>query len=272
MRGLCPLRCAGQAPLLALLLAGIFIAPLRTAASELQPTGVGPREVWVGADAAAHNWLIYTGGTIAPFGDIHGDGFRMRATTGYGQYDYKWDANTSVKVDKIYADALIGYQQRLGELTAKGFVGWALLSDIDVPSAHVRTTRLHDGVKGAVELWLNIGPQAWTSLDLNYADTRDTWSLRSRLGVRVLPTVSVGVEGTVNHASLAGQVQVNTAAPELLGNTRAGAFVRYEWFGGEISASGGLTGELTRSRTETNNIDLLHRPSAYGTLNFIVQF
>jgi hypothetical protein len=272
MRRLCPLHFAVEALFLALLMAAIIAPSSRSAASDLQPNGVGPREVWVGADASAHNWLVYTGGTYAPFGDIHGDGFRMRATAGYGQYDYKWDASTAVKVDKTYADALIGYQQRFGELTAKGFVGWAVLSDIDVPSAQVRRAAIHDGIKGAVELWLNLGSQAWTSLDLNYADTRDTWSVRSRTGYRILPTVSAGVELNVNHANLAGQVQVNAAAPELMGTTRAGGFVRYEWFGGEISASGGLTGELTRSRSDPTAIDPLHRPSAYGTLNFIMQF
>lgn len=231
--------------------------------------GVGQREVWVGADAGAHNWLVYSGGTYAPWGDIHADGFRLRATAGYGHYDYQWDAKTHVEVDKTTADVLVGYQHRFGELTAKAFIGWAILTDLDVPSANVRIPKFQNGVKGALELWLNLGPNAWTSLDLNYADTRETWSVRSRVGYRVLPTVSLGVEGVINHANLAGQVQINSKTPQPLGNIRVGAFARYEWFGGEISASGGLTGDTGEDLGST---DLLRKPSAYGTVNWITQF
>ena len=243
--------------------------PLEIRADDATPNGVGSREIWLGADVGAHNWLVYSGGTYAPWGDIHADGFRLRATTGYGHYDYHWDRATKVDVDKAYADALVGYQLRYGELTAKAFAGWAILSDLDVPSATVRKARFNTGFKTALELWLNLGSQAWTSLDLAYADTRQTWSIRSRIGYRMLPTVSVGLEGIVNHSSLVGQVQINKVTEQLAGNARVGAFVRYEWFGGEISASGGLTGDING---DLGNLDLLQRPSPYGTLNWIIQF
>ena len=231
--------------------------------------GAGSREVWFGADAGSHNWLVYSGSTYAPWGDIHQDGFRVRATTGYGHYDYQWDAKTKVKVDKTYSDAMIGYQRGIGDLTAKAFVGWAMLKDLDVPSANVRRPRILTGFKGAVELWLNLGTQSWTSLDVSFADTRETASIRSRTGYRILPTVSAGLEAVVNHASLIGQVQIEPSSNRVIGNTRTGLFARYEWFGGEISASGGVTGDIRESLDE---IDLLKRPSAYGTLNLIVQF
>jgi Cellulose biosynthesis protein BcsS len=238
-------------------------------AGEAAPSGVGSREIWFGADAGAHNWLVYSGSTYAPWGDIHQDGVRVRTTTGYGHYDYQWDAKTKVKVDKQYADAMIGYQHRAGDLTAKVFFGLAMLKDLDVPAANVRRQRFQTGFKTALELWLNLGSQGWTSFDVSYADTRETASVRSRLGYRVLPTVSVGAEGVLNHASLKGQVQIDAASDRVVGNIRTGLFVRYEWFGGEISASGGITGDIRESLDE---IDLLKRPSAYGTLNLIVQF
>ena len=238
-------------------------------AAEETPAGVGSREIWAGADAGAHNWLVYSGATYAPWGDIHQDGFRVRATTGYGHYDYQWDAKTKVKVDKTYADVTVGYQRGIGDLTAKAFFGWAMLKDLDVPAANVRRQRFQTGFKAALELWLNLGSQAWTSLDLSYADTRDTASIRSRIGYRILPTVSAGVEAVLNHASLDGQVQIDTSTDRVAGNARTGLFLRYEWFGGEISASGGITGDIKAS---LNDFDLLKRPSAYGTLNLIVQF
>ena len=252
-----------------LLALGAAALPFGASADDTQPSGVGSREVWLGTDAGPHNWLVYSGATYAPWGDIHADGFRLRATTGYGHYDYHWDSKTKVDVDKTYADVLIGYQARFGELTAKAFVGWAMLSDLDVPSATVRKAKFTTGFKTALELWLNLGSQGWTSLDVAYADTRETWSVRSRVGYRVLPTVSLGLEDIVNHSSLTGQVQINRSSDRLIGNARVGAFARYEWFGGEISASGGLTGDI---QGDLGNIDLLQHPAAYGTLNWIIQF
>ncbi len=236
-----------------------------------QPQGVGSREIWFGVDASARNWLVYSGGTHAPWDDIHGDGWRLRSTAGYGRYSYNFDASTRVNVEKSVADVLVGYQVRLGSLTAKGFVGGALLNTaFEVPSKSLRLGEQKFGFKTALELWLNLGPDAWTSLDLSYADTRALASARSRLGYRVLPTVSIGVEGVFNHTNLEGQIQMSQTTTTH-GNARLGGFARYEWFGGEISASGGLAGDVVEARA-TGDLDLLHRPEVYGTLNLILQF
>ena len=254
--------------ILALALGAVLLGNAANAAEEA-PAGVGSREIWVGADAGAHNWLVYSGSTYAPWGDIHQDGFRMRATTGYGHYDYQLPslANPNklltVKATKTYSDAMIGYQTRFGELTAKAFVGMAILNNIASPVDRRARSDLSIGVKGSVELWLNLGSQAWTSLDVSYADTQETASIRSRIGYRILPTVSVGAEAVINHAKMFDSVQTKS-----VDDGRVGLFARYEWFGGEISASGGVTGDLH----SVDEIDLLKRPSAYGTLNLIVQF
>jgi Cellulose biosynthesis protein BcsS len=242
-----------------------------TSPPSVGPPSVGQREFWVGADAGPHNWLVYAGGTYAPASDIHGDGIRLRSTTGYGQYSYYFNSRTKVNADKKYVDALIGYQHRFGELTAKGFVGWAVLdSTFAVPSRGLTIERINHGPKAAIELWLNLGNAAFTSLDMNYAMTRDTWAVRSRTGYRVLPTLSVGVEAAFNHADLRGEVEKSRTVA-LHGSTRIGAFARYEWFGGEISASGGLAGDWIEPRG-SGDPDPLHKPQAYGTLNWIVQY
>jgi hypothetical protein len=239
------------------------------ASNETQPSGVGSKEIWMGADAGLHNWLVYSGTTYAPFDDIHGDGFRLRSTAGYGRYTYQWNAKTRIDVPKTTADVLVGYQQRFGSLTAKVFAGAAMLGDLTVLSAKSQRPQTSLGVKGAVELWLNLGDDAFTSLDVTYADTRNTASLRSRTGYRILPTVSVGAEVAINHSNLAGQVQIVAGAPRELGNVRLGGFARYEWFGGEVSASVGLTGDVAEDLVLDN---ALKRPQAYGTANWIVQF
>lgn len=157
-------------------------------------------------------------------------------------------------------------------MTAKAFVGLAYLSDVDVPAANSRKPRQHIGVTGALELWLNIGHDAWASLDVAYADTRETLAVRSRLGYRVLPTLSLGIETALNRSDLAGQVQIEPGADQPLANGRLGAFARYEWFGGEISASGGLSADMAGTIKPDNPDDSLHRPAIYGTVNWILQF
>ena len=280
LRRSCVVRSAG---IFALSLVAVYAGSARS--GELDPTTVGSREVWVGVDAGQHNWLVYTGATYAPFGDVQSDGLRLRATTGYGNFDtrhYRLGAKNPFPVDvtKTYADASIGYQYRWGELTAKAFAGVAMLNEtFDGGTFGAQQTDI--GLKVGIELWLNLGPHAWSSLDLSYADTQATVSGRLRAGYRVLPTVSLGVEGIFDRSTAVananamdpvGQVPL-TEQYRFYGTTRVGAFARYEWFGGEISASGGLSGEIYKKNgKDTSDIDLLHRPSAYGTLNFIVQF
>jgi hypothetical protein len=57
----------------------------------------------------------------------------------------------------------------------------------------------------------------------------------------------------------------NEPAADLLDYSRAGAFVRFEWMGGEISAAGGVSGgSLGRADFED--------PNPYGTVSWIVQY
>jgi Cellulose biosynthesis protein BcsS len=244
--------------------------------------GVGQNEIWVGVDAGPRNWLVYAGTTYAPDGDVHANGWRVRSTTGYGNYTYDFSSVinpvtravsvTQIEVDKSYADLMIGYQYRFGELTAKAFVGAAFLkNDFAASSRGFSRSELDYGVKGAVELWLNMGPSGWGSLDVSYADTRATFSARARAGYRVLPAISIGIEGILNRSDLTGQVQGNDDF-RLYGNTRGGVFVRAEWFGGEVSASGGLSGDMVEAKSQGGGLDLLHQPTTYGTLNWIVQY
>jgi len=256
-------RCFAAIVMLAVIDAGVG-----TIAAQEQPSGVGPREIWVGADAGAHNWLVYTGGTYAPWGDIHGSGLRLRSTAGVGRYDFNVTAggpHTVRRVDatKTYGDAMIGYQARFGELTAKAFVGYAGLQTEWRSNAQRRHETV-SGLKGALELWLNIGSDAWASADLSYADTRDTASVRVRAGYRVIPTISVGPELVVNHAKMYDTVQ-----EQRVNEGRLGLFARYEWFGGEISGSAGVSADVGSNLEET---DLLRAAAAYGTINWIVQF
>ena len=112
-----------------------------------------------------------------------------------------------------FADVLVGYQTRFGELTAKAFIGASLIShDIAPFDAQTVVTGSDVGVKGVLEFWLNMGPNAWGSLDLSWSTAHETRTARFRTGYRVWPSISVGLEAGVNidaqgECRMQGQVQ-----------------------------------------------------------------
>ena len=235
------------------------------------------REVWIGADATATSWLVYSGMTLSPLSGIHDDGPRLRFATGYGGYSWRGTSkaiNGSVAHGAgttVYADALVGYLKRLGPLTAKAFVGVSLsghtvtelVQPLGIPVApdEAPINGREIGVKAALELWLNVGARGWSSLDLNWTGAHDTYSARFRAAWRAWPTVSLGVEAIVN-GDQRHDIAEFVSEPGLDHlERRAGAFVRYEWYGGEVSLAGGVT-----SAPDDGGI------KPYATLNWITQF
>jgi hypothetical protein len=241
-------------------------------------TNYGWRETWGGVDAARDQWLLYSGMTVAPWSrDIYSDGWRLRVGGGYGEYGYDSAtqpqpcgvavvndlcangnhlSNRHFRVEHAYAEMLIGYYLRLGELTAKAFAGASMSSEhhlIQDPNNHDDGTEY--GAKGALELWLNVSQESWTSLDLSYATARNETSSRWRTGWRVEPGLSIGPE-------LRYDKNVETGEGDW--NGRAGLFVRCDWVGGEVSLAGGVSGRVE----EWNATEV----SPYGTFNVLFQY
>lgn len=262
--------------LLAATVVGLTLVQSANLATADEATGaeaVPWREVWIGADVTDNTWLLYSGVTISPFSHIHDDGLRIRFSTGYGQYDYsglrdpppctdiftcerqpvrqEFDATAS------FADLLIGYLKRFGELTAKVFVG-ASYSDHQIaprdPENEIQGAEW--GVKGGVEFWLNVNETQWTSLDAFYSTAHDTYAARFRYGYRLLPTLSVGPELGIN-----GHIQSHVTDGDLVySRGRGGLFARYDWAGGEIAASSGVSSDIDEDLTP------------YATLNWMTRF
>ncbi len=237
------------------------------------------REVWSGADISSKGWLVYSGATVAPFGHIHENGLRLRATVGYGAYTYtgypvlkKFDATTA------FADVLVGYLYRYNSLTAKAFVGVSFIDHTITPfDTENISINAAFGAKGVLEFWYNSSPKAWSSLDLSYTTAHETAAVRMRSGYRLWPQISVGVEGGFN---IDGQAQCKIRLPtqkgchlnendtdvkSLLDFGRTGLFARYEWTGGEVSLSAGGMGQILQ-QDGTVNVD------PYVTANWIMQF
>jgi len=260
-------------------------------------------EVWAGADVAEDVWLLYSGTTYSPFGDINKDGLRLRVVGGYGQYSYAGDrialnpdydgisGEPTVSTYKTFQgkvqflEALIGYQWRFGELTTKAFVGIASIEhvvspndslilpvDFADPGAGVtvipfnRAVGLEVGFKGAVEFWLNMGADAYGSLDLSWSEAHVTRAARARVGHYILketlPGLSAGAEASFNlNRNGEARLKDSTLVNELpLDYARVGGFVRYASESGEFSVSAGLVG------------DFIADQSAYGTANWISKF
>ena len=193
-------------------------------------------ELWSGAQAYDHIWSLYSGATVAPLGGIQDDGVRLRIVAGYGADRYSGPRAVgggsqvvSFKGTGSFADLLLGYHQQLGPLTVKAYAGLAAADGQvtpDDPETAIRGAGL--GGKIALETWLNLGDQAWTSVDVSWL--YQSYAARTRLGWRLTPVLSLGIE-----AGAAGNLECDVI--------RAGGFVRYEWASGELSASAGATND-----------------------------
>lgn len=279
-------RVRGHRPCAWLLFPAAFVtASAEATRADPSPPAVS-REIWAGADISRDVWLLYSGITIAPWSGIHDPGWRFRAAGGYGGYAYEKEGGPVVDKARIrhfdaatyFGDVLLGYLWRYGELTAKGFVGASIISH-DISPLDEETVAIGPevGVKGVIELWLNIGERGWASLDVSWSSAHNTRAARTRVGYRIWPKLSVGLEAGLN-LDAQGECRLNAVGnsacylgdvdrgyhADLLDYARGGAFARYEWDTSEASVSVGVLGDsLGEGQSEL---------SPYVTVNWLTQF
>lgn len=235
-------------------------APLSANAGEWstrieRPTVEPWRELWAGAETTGQTWSAYTGMTVALGGAIRDNGWRLRSVSGYGRYHYEGYkfvgghpvALTTIQGTSQFTDLLIGYQVGFGPLTLKAFAGASMDGHRLTPDDPSNATRgIAYGAKAALELWLNLSQAAWLSLDQSYASAHNTYSARARGGYRVVPPLSIGPE-------------VGASGTSETQNGRLGGFLRYEWAGGEASASSGVTGDIAKPTTPYATVNVMLR-------------
>jgi hypothetical protein len=197
------------------------------------------REVAIGADVTRNSWSAYSTVTVAPLGALDGDGLRLRTVGGYGRYRY--DGERTVGGRRVptrfygtssFTDLLAGYQFELGNLTLKGFAGASGIAHQIAPLDRTNeVSGLDLGFKAVLEIWAEISASVWASADLSWTAAHDTYGTRLRSGWRVMPELSLGVEG-------------GTMGNSAYNGVRAGGFIRYAPDWGEISLSGGVTGDV----------------------------
>ncbi len=220
----------------------------------LSPRVVPGQEVYGGADVGLHAWSIYSGTTVAPFGDIRFNGPRLRSAATYGAYRYasrRWDGARRHTVpfegQQATADILLGWQQAFGPWIVKIFAGGTLedhmILPVDVENA-VRGERL--GFKVALETWLSLGDWAFVQTETAWSQPFGAHNARFRAGYRLHPAWSVGVEGAI-----IGNINYDAG--------RMGTFVRVESNLGELSISGGVSGDRDAGIGGYGTIGLLWR-------------
>jgi len=92
---------------------------------------------------------------------------------------------------------------------------------------------------------------------LSWGTIHDTYGGRGRLGWRLLPTLSIGIE-----AGAAGNIECDIA--------RAGGFLRYEWAAGEVSASAGWSNDKLLDGTPVAGLAEASTP--YASLAWLTKF
>lgn len=207
----------------------------------------------MGAEATRNSWAAYSTLTVAPFSTLETDGFRLRSGGGYGRYRYEGFSGkaripTEFNAVTSFADLMLGYHLQIARMTVKGFVGGAGIAHTITPfDPDNKINDLALGIKASLETWTDITDDFWLSIDGSWTAAHRTYGSRLRSGWRMLPDLSIGAE-----AGLHGNGTFEGG--------RGGVFARYAPGWGEISISGGLTGNI-------ENPD-----SPYGSLNILLKY
>jgi hypothetical protein len=182
-------------------------------------------------------------------------GFRLRAVGAYGRYDYEGSLfldgaaqPTTFDGQDAFAAALIGYEFRPGRLIVKLFAG------IEGEDQHIVPHDPNNSVQGSalglrlqVESWLDLSARSFLSADASYGTAfQEYWSL-VRLGYRLTPRFSLGLEGGAlgNEEYAAG---------------RGGGFARMNFRAMEVTLSGGFTGNYLEDQPSGYVALGLYRP------------
>jgi hypothetical protein len=195
-------------------------------------------EYFTGFEVSDNYASGYVGGGYA-FGKsgLYEPGFRLRAVGAYGRYHY--DGMLTVDGTGLpqtfdgevgYLAALAGYQFHPGRVILKLFAGVEAEDQHIVPhdpNNSVQGQAL--GVKLLAESWANLSERVFVSADAAYGSAfQEYWAL-ARLGYRVRPRLSLGLEG-----GALGNEEYDAG--------RGGGFLRATFRDLEATLSGGFTG------------------------------
>jgi hypothetical protein len=224
------LRASGATGALA---AGLWL-PVATARAEPEAPHT---ETFIGFEASDNYTSGYVGGGYAFGKGLYEPGFRLRAVGSFSGYHYDGtllQAGTYVPVtfdgEDAFLAALAGYQFRPGALIVKLFAG------IEAEDQHIVPHDPNNSVQGRAvglrllaETWLDVSPKFFLSVDASYGTAFQEYCSLARVGYRVRPKLSLGLEG-----GALGNEEYDAG--------RGGGFVRGNLRTIEVTLSGGFTG------------------------------
>jgi hypothetical protein len=227
----------------------------RPCAAEDLPETRPSAEMWSGAQATANSWYAYSGLIYAVDGDVFADGWRLKATTGGGNYSYDGrlplqspdSPGVRFQGTVVTGEVSGGYQQRLGPMIARAFLGASYVDhQISPDDVFNQVSGTAVGAVASADLWLDIDARAWVSAGGSYDTAFSTYAAYLSAGYRVLPELSLGVE-----AGAFGNGTVDAG--------KVGALLRWDTGYGEMTAAAGLSGDYADPSTPYGRIDWLVR-------------
>jgi Cellulose biosynthesis protein BcsS len=194
-------------------------------------------EFFTGFESSDNYTSGYVGGGYAFGKGLYEPGFRLRAVGSFGGYHYDGallSGGTYVPTrfdgEAFFGAALAGYQFRPGRAFVKLFAGIEA-EDQDItpfdPNNSVQGSEL--GLRLLAETWLDISPRLFLSADASYGTAFQEYCSLMRLGYRVRPRLSLGIEG-----GALGNEEYDAG--------RGGGFARVDFRAMELTLSGGFTG------------------------------
>jgi len=210
-------------------------------------------EIFAGVEGNDNSTQGYVGAGYAFGNGLYAAGFRLRAVGAFGGYTYQSALGDSAHADfdgkDAFGSVLIGYQFGDGSTVFRVFAGIeAENQDITPHDPNNSVQGSAVGLRLQAESWFDISERTFLSVDAAYGTAfQEYWSL-ARLGYRLTPTLSIGVEG-------------GTLGNEEYNAGRGGGFLRFNVLAMEITLSGGFTG---------NYLD--DQPSGYASVGIYRRF
>jgi hypothetical protein len=213
-------------------------------------------EIFTGIETSDNYTSAYLGAGYAFGKGLYAPGLRVRAVGAYGRYDYAgalFDGSDFVATTfdgrVSFAAAFLGYQFRPGAVTIKLFAG-VEAEDQDIaprdPNNSVQGSEI--GFRVLAETWYDIGARWFLSADGSYGTAFQEYCSLVRVGFRVRPKLSFGLEG-----GALGNAEYDAG--------RGGGFIRVNVRNLEATLSGGYTGDY-----------LADNPSGYVSLGLYRAF
>lgn len=219
----------------AILLAVIGSWPFATIA--LAENEAPRAELFTGFEASDNYASGYVGGGYAFGKGLYENGLRLRAVGSYSRYHYDSTflinglyVPTHFEGEGTFSAALVGYQFTPGLVIVKLFAGIEAEDQRITPHDPDNSVQGSEiGLRLQAEIWREISPRMFLSADAAYGTAFQEYCSLVRLGYRLWPRLSLGIEG-----GALGNEEYDAG--------RGGGFARVNFRNVEMTLSGGFTG------------------------------